>query len=71
MTDLLLEKIQAVGESVVRGFNIKSRKKHVWDSGFKRTLVYFIILILIFYILAINKKQIWSPEADTRTLDYS
>ena len=48
MTDLLLEKIQAVGESVVRGFNIKSRKKHVWDSGFKRTLVYFIILILIF-----------------------
>ena len=33
--------------------------------------LWFIILILIFYILAINKKQIWSPEADTRTLDYS
>ena len=49
-----------VGGSVVRGFCLC-------------TLVeaYFVILILIFPILTIKKKQIGSPEAVTRIFNYS
>ena len=33
--------------------------------------VYFVVLILIFSILAIKEKQIWSTEAVTGVFDYS
>ena len=33
--------------------------------------IYFVALILIFSILTIKEKQIWSPEAVTRIFNYS
>ena len=59
-----------VGGSVVCGFNKTQEKTRLgwWFRLCIMAEVYFVIQILIFSILMIKKKQIWSPEAITRIL---
>ena len=62
-----------VGGSVVSGFN-ETQEKTCFEWWFRLchlVKVYFVILILIFCILTIKKKQIWLPEAVTGIFSYS
>ena len=62
-----------IGGLVVREFNKTQEKTFfgLWFCLYTFVAVCFVILILVFSILTIKKKQIWLPEAITRILNFS